>query len=48
METMIAAVKLGRRILDAPAMPVHSKSEVQPGNAVQSDDEVAAFVRESA
>lgn len=48
METMIAAVKLGRRILDAPAMAVHSKYEVQPGNAVHTDDEIAAFIRENA
>ena len=48
MGTMIAAFKAGRRILEAPAMSVHSKYEVHPGKSVQTDDEIAAFIRESA
>lgn len=45
MKTMIAGVKIGRRIFDAPAMAVHSRREVLPGPAVQSDDEIAADIR---
>jgi choline dehydrogenase-like flavoprotein len=45
---MIAAFKIGRRILDAPAMAAHSKYEVQPGKAVQSNDDIIAFIRENA
>jgi len=48
METMIAAFKAARRILEAPAMSAHSKYEVQPGKAVQTDAEIAAFIREGA
>ena len=48
MGTMIAAFKAGRRILEAPAMSAHSKYEVHPGKSVQTDDEIAAFIRESA
>ncbi|MBC7152328.1 MAG: choline dehydrogenase [Rhizobium sp.] len=48
LKTMIAAFKVGRRILEAPAMVSHSKYEVQPGKSVQTDDEIAAFIRESA
>ena len=48
LETMIAAFKFGRRILDAPAMAAHSKYEVQPGKAVQSNDDIIAFIRENA
>ncbi|WP_234730257.1 GMC family oxidoreductase [Acidocella facilis] len=48
LETMIAAFKIGRRILDAPAMAAHSKYEVQPGKTVQSHDDIVAFIRENA
>ena len=48
MKTMIAGVKIGRRIFDAPAMAVHSRREVLPGPAVQSDDEIAADIRKRA
>lgn len=48
LETMVAAFKAGRRILEAPAMSAHSKYEVHPGKSVQTDDEIAAFIRESA
>ena len=37
-----------RRIFDAPAMAVHSRREVLPGPAVQSDDEIAADIRKRA
>lgn len=48
LETMVDAFKVGRRILEAPAMAAHSKYEVQPGKAVQSDNDIVAFIRENA
>ena len=48
VETLVSGVKIGRRILSAPAMAAHSKSELFPGPAVQSDDEIAADIRNRA
>lgn len=48
MQTMIAGVKIGRRIFDAPAMAAHCKHEVVPGSAVQSDEQIAADIRKRA
>ncbi|MEH6702936.1 GMC family oxidoreductase, partial [Parasphingorhabdus sp.] len=48
LKTIIAAFKIGRRILDAPAMAAHSAAEVHPGPSVQTDDEIAAFIRDTA
>ncbi|MGE0531673.1 MAG: GMC family oxidoreductase [Hyphomonadaceae bacterium] len=48
LKTMVAGFKIGRRILEAPAMAAHSKREVHPGGAVRSDDEIAAFIRDNA
>ena len=40
-----AAIRLTREIMQQPAMAVHVKHEIQPGAAVQSDDELDAFIR---
>lgn len=48
IKTMISAVKFGRRILGAPAMALHSKREVMPGNSVSSDSQIADYIREHA
>ena len=38
-------IRLTREIMQQPAMAVHVKHEIQPGAAVQSDDELDAFIR---
>ena len=43
-----AAIRLTREIIDQPAMAQHVKHEIQPGAAVQSDDDLDAFIREHA
>lgn len=48
IETMIAAVRIGRQILAAPATAAHSKSEIVPGPSVQSDAEIIADIRDRA
>jgi len=45
METMVAGVKLGRRILGAPPMARHSAREVLPGSEVQSEEQIIADIR---
>ena len=45
METMVAGVKLGRRILGAPPMAHHSAREVLPGSEVQSEEQIIADIR---
>jgi choline dehydrogenase len=42
---LIRAVKLARRILAAPNFARYRASEVAPGMGVQSDDEIADFIR---
>jgi choline dehydrogenase len=48
VHTMIAGVKLARRILDAPAFAAFRGTEVEPGAQTQSDDDLLAFIREYA
>jgi len=48
MQTMIEAVKIGRKILSAPAMAAFSKTEVEPGPSAQSDADIAADIRRRA
>jgi choline dehydrogenase len=43
-----AAIRLTREIIAQPAMAVHVKHEIQPGAAVQTDEELDAFIREHA
>ena len=48
MNTMIKAVKFGRKILQTDAFKPYRKEELAPGNAVQSDRDIEAFIREEA
>jgi choline dehydrogenase len=41
-------IRLTREIFAQPAMAGHVRHEIQPGSAVQSDDEIDAFIREHA
>lgn len=47
MRAMIEGVKLARRVAEAPAMKPLAVQEIVPGPKVASDDELAAFVRET-
>lgn len=48
LETMVAAVRLGRQILSAPSMAAFSKTELVPGPSVQSEAEIIADIRQRA
>ena len=48
IEPLVRAVKLSRRILARPEFARYRATEVAPGPAVQSDAEVAEFIRASA
>jgi len=48
IETMVAAVKIGRQILSAPSMAAFSKTELVPGPAVQSKADIVADIRRRA
>lgn len=43
--TMLQAVKLGRAIMDAPALAAHRKAELHPGPDMRSDEELIADMR---
>ncbi|KSR18223.2 GMC family oxidoreductase [Pseudomonas aeruginosa] len=45
IKTMIAGIKIGRAILQAPSMAKHFKHEVVPGQAVKTDDEIIEDIR---
>jgi choline dehydrogenase len=45
IEAFRACVRLTREIIAQPAMDAYRGPEIQPGEAVQSDDEIDAFVR---
>ncbi|MCP4873917.1 MAG: choline dehydrogenase [Gammaproteobacteria bacterium] len=45
IEAYRACVRLTREIIGQPAMDAYRDSEIQPGESVQSDDEIDAFVR---
>jgi choline dehydrogenase len=45
IEAYRACVRLTREIISQPAMDTYRDSEIQPGEAVQSDDDIDAFVR---
>ncbi|MDH3221916.1 MAG: choline dehydrogenase [Gammaproteobacteria bacterium] len=45
IEAFRACVRLTREIIGQPAMDAYRGPEIQPGEAVQSDDEIDAFVR---
>lgn len=46
MASMVAGFKLGREIVAAAAFSEYEPSEVLPSPEVQSDEEIAAFIRE--
>ena len=48
MAVMIKAVKLGRKILATQAFAPFRKKELAPGEQVQSDDDIATFIRKEA
>ena len=48
LENLVAAVKLARRLLAAAPFDPHRGPEMEPGEAVRTDDEIRAFVRERA
>jgi choline dehydrogenase len=48
LKVMIEAVKLSRRILAQPAFAPFRGDELFPGNSVQSDAEIAEFIRRKA
>jgi choline dehydrogenase len=45
VETMLKAVKMGRAIMDAPALAAHRKAELHPGPQVRTEDELVADIR---
>jgi len=45
METMLKAFRIGRAIMDAPALAAHRKAELHPGPSVRSDAELVADIR---
>jgi choline dehydrogenase len=46
MEVLVKGVKLARQIIQSPAFDAYRGAEVVPGDAVQSDDEIRAFIRD--
>jgi len=48
LDNMIAAVKRGREILQAPAFAPHRGKEMDPGESVRTDEAIADFVRAKA
>ncbi|WP_414633759.1 GMC oxidoreductase [Paracoccus marcusii] len=47
-EEFRACVRHTRRIFDAPAFKEYRGDEIQPGDAVQTDEQIDAFIREHA
>ena len=41
------AVRLSREIIAQPAMDIYRDTEIQPGEAVQTDEQIDAFIRQS-
>ena len=48
LEVMLKGVKLARRMLDAPSFDKYRGEEMKPGAAVQSDDQLRQFIRDTA
>jgi len=48
LATMVAGVKLSRAILARPELAAHGTEPVEPGPGVESDEQLAEFVREQA
>ena len=47
LDTMVRAVKLGRRILGSPAFDPYRGEELKPGKDVQTDAQFAQYVRDN-
>jgi len=47
-ETMVAGVKMARKLAASRSLSPYVADEYRPGASVQSDDEVLGFIRESA
>lgn len=45
LDTMLTALKLGRRIMAAPALAAHTRAELLPGPGVQDDADLIADIR---
>jgi len=48
LETLIFGVKTARKITESPALRAYKGSEYSPGHEVQSDEEIAEFIRQEA
>ena len=48
IEVMLKGVKTARRMLEAPAFAKYGGQETKPGKAVQTDDELRQFIRDTA
>ena len=48
MKTMIAAVKLARKIFAEPALSAHTKSQVLPEYSIETDEQLEADIRQRA
>ena len=46
-EALVSGVRIARRILEAPALAPFRGAEIAPGAAVQTDEEVLAFLRQA-
>lgn len=45
VDTMLKAVRIGRAIMDAPALAAHRKAELHPGPDLRSDDQLLSDIR---
>jgi choline dehydrogenase-like flavoprotein len=45
MDLLIRGFKLVRRIMRAPALDPYRKTEIRPGDDIQSDDQIADYIR---
>jgi choline dehydrogenase len=45
LPTLLAALRLARRIMKAPALAAHTESEVLPGDGIASDEDLVADIR---
>lgn len=48
IQIMVAGVKIGRKILAAPAFDPYRGPEIEPGPSIQSDADIEAFIRGNA
>ncbi len=46
LEIMVEGIKIGRKICEAPAFDPYRGEELLPGPSVQTDDDIAQYIRE--